>query len=92
MIGYLEAITDGYLSTQEEKEYLLQLLKESTNLERLINDLLELSRLQSTEFHLQKDLVDPLDCVNDALRSYRISLKEKGQEIRFRKSLCLNHT
>ena len=87
----LEAITDGYLSTQEEKEYLLQLLKESTNLERLINDLLELSRLQSTEFHLQKDLVDPLDCVNDALRSYRLVLKEKGQEIRLENHLTEPH-
>lgn len=83
----LEAITDGYLSTQEEKDYLLQLLKESTNLERLINDLLELSRLQSTEFHLQKELVDPLDCINDALRSYRLVLKEKDQEVRLENEL-----
>lgn len=77
----LEAITDGYLSTQEEKDYLVQLLKESTDLERLINDLLELSRLQSTEFHLQKELVDPLDCIHDALRSYRLVLKEKDQVV-----------
>ncbi|MBU5361433.1 HAMP domain-containing histidine kinase [Enterococcus raffinosus] len=83
----LEAITDDYLSTREEKDYLLQLLKESTDLERLINDLLELSRLQSTEFHLQKELVDPLDCVNDALRSYRLVLKEKDQEIHLENQL-----
>ena len=60
-------------------------------MERLINDLLELSRLQSTEFHLQKDLVDPLDCVNDALRSYRLVLKEKGQEIRLENHLSEPH-
>lgn len=77
----LEAINDGYLDTAEEKDYLAQLLKESTSLERLVNDLLELSRLQSTEFQLQKEPVNPLDCINDAVRSYRIALKEKDQEI-----------
>ena len=77
----LEAINDGYIDANEEKDYLAQLLKESTSLERLVNDLLELSRLQSTEFQLQKEPVNPLDCINDAVRSYRIALKEKNQEI-----------
>ncbi|MBO0452382.1 sensor histidine kinase [Candidatus Enterococcus murrayae] len=77
----LEAMNDGYLSSAEETEYLQQLLKESTNLERLVNDLLELSRLQSTEFQLQKELVNPLDCINDALRSYRIVFSDKEQSV-----------
>lgn len=77
----LEAINDGYLNSTEEKEYLAHLLAESANLERLVNDLLELSRLQSTEFQFQKEAVNPLDCINDAIRSYRLVLKEKKQEI-----------
>lgn len=76
----LEAIDEELLDPEEEKGYLKQLLLESSNLERLVNDLLELSRLQSTEFHLQKKLIDPLDCIEDALRSYRLPLKEKGQQ------------
>lgn len=78
----LEAINDGYLSTNEKQEYLAQLLKESANLERLVIDLLELSRLQSTEFQIQKEAVNPLDCLDDALRSYRLAFKEKGQVIK----------
>ncbi|MGM0168318.1 hypothetical protein IGI39_004073 [Enterococcus sp. AZ135] len=77
----LEAINEGLLDSHEEKTYLKQLLLESTNLERLVNDLLELSRLQSTEFQLHKDAINPLDCIEDALRSYRLPLKEKNQQI-----------
>lgn len=76
----LEAINEGMLTTDEEKAYLKQLLVESTDLERLVNDLLELSRLQSTEFQLQKETINPLDCIEDALRSYRLPLNEKDQQ------------
>lgn len=83
MKSSLEAINDGYLSTSEEQEYLQQLLLEVTGLERLVNDLLELSRLESTEFQLQKEPIDLFDCINDALRSYRIAFQEKQQTVQF---------
>ncbi|MDT2810466.1 HAMP domain-containing sensor histidine kinase [Enterococcus asini] len=84
----LEAMEEGYLNDQEEKDYRRQLLIEVTSLERLVNDLLELSRLESTEFHLQKEPLDLLDCLNDALRSYRIPFKEKQQTLQFTNHLA----
>lgn len=83
----LEAMEEGYLNAQEEKDYRHQLLIEVTSLQRLVNDLLELSRLESTEFHLQKEPLDLLDCLNDALRSYRIPFKEKQQTLQFTNQL-----
>ena len=83
----LEAMDEGYLDAQEEKDYRRQLLIEVTSLERLVNDLLELSRLESTEFHLQKEPLDLLDCLNDALRSYRIPFKDKQQTVQFTNEL-----
>ncbi|MGO3603468.1 MAG: HAMP domain-containing sensor histidine kinase [Enterococcus malodoratus] len=83
----LEAINEGLLNSAEEKAYLQQLLLESTNLERLVNDLLELSRLQSVEFRLQKEKINLLDCIDDAIRSYRLPLKEKQQQIQISNQL-----
>lgn len=85
--GSLTAINEGYLDTKEEKSYLQQLTNEVTGLERLVNDLLELSRLESIEFQLKKTTIDLLDCLNDAQRSYRVSFKEKNQRLEFKNEL-----
>lgn len=83
----LTAINEGYLDSTDEKAYLQQLVHEVTGLERLVNDLLELSRLESTEFQLKKTTIDLLDCLNDAQRSYRVAFKEKQQTLEFKNEL-----
>lgn len=83
----LATIKAGYLNDQEEKNYLEQLILEANGLERLVTDLLELSRLESTEFQLEKEPIDILDCINDAMRSYRVAIKEKQQTLDFENNL-----
>ncbi|MCB5953538.1 sensor histidine kinase [Enterococcus sp. CWB-B31] len=83
MKSSLEALTDELVTSQKElKLYHQQLLKEAGCLERLVNDLLELSRLQSVEFSLNMESVDPLEIIEDAVRAYRWKLKEKGQVLK----------
>ena len=83
----LEIIYDGYLSNEESLEYIHQLIHEVTGLERLVTDLLALSQLESTEFHLEKEEIDILDCINDALRSQRVAFQRKNQIIQFENKL-----
>lgn len=84
MKSSLEALADGLVdSPEEQKNYHEQLLKEAGYLERLVNDLLELSRLQAVGFSLVKEEVDPLIIIEDAVRSYRLKLAEKQQEFIF---------
>lgn len=80
MKSSLEALTDGLVdSPEEQRSYHKQLLKEADYLERLVNDLLELSRLQAVGFSLVKKSVDPLEVIEDAVRSYRLKFAEKQQ-------------
>ncbi|HHZ02285.1 MAG TPA: cell wall metabolism sensor histidine kinase WalK [Tissierellia bacterium] len=68
--GSLEALSDEIITEPEEvKEYHKQVLNESKNLERLINDLLELSRLENVDFKIEKEVLNLVDVLNDALRS-----------------------
>jgi len=68
--GSLEALCDGIVHDPERvEEYHLQMLNESKGLERLVNDLLELSRLQNTDFSIEIDEINLGDILKDAIRS-----------------------
>lgn len=68
--GSLEAICDKVVDTPEQiEEYHRQMLSESIFLQRLINDLLDLSRLQNHNFQIEKTPLNLCDVVQDVVRS-----------------------
>lgn len=68
--GSLEAICDGVVKDPAQvKEYNKQMLNESKGLERLVNDLLELSRLQNSDFKIEMHEINLCDVIRDAVRS-----------------------
>ena len=70
--GSLEALRDGVVTEKEEvDQFHEQMLKESIFLQRLINDLLDLSRLQNMDFPMEKESVNFCDIIQDAVRSSR---------------------
>ena len=76
--GSLEALRDGVVTEAEDvKEFHEQMYKESLFLQRLINDLLDLSRLQNTDFPIEKAPLNLIDVINDAVRSSRQLGKDK---------------
>ncbi len=78
--GSLEVLQDGTVSRREEvSAYYAQMLAESRHLERLVNDLLDLSRLQDVQFRLEAEEVNLCDVVRDAGRAIRQSAR--GKEI-----------
>lgn len=78
--GSLENLIDGAVSKPEEiKDYYDQMLSESCHLERLVNDLLELTRLQDEGFSLEMAQVNLCDVVRDAVRAMR--RKAQGKKI-----------
>ena len=80
--GSLENLRDGAVSSPEEvTEYYNQMLRESSHLERLVNDLLDLSRLQDTAFQLQMEEVNLRDVVYDASRAIRRAAQSKNISI-----------
>lgn len=70
--GSLELLQDGTVESPEEvRRYCSQMLLESTHLERLVNDLLDLSRLQNDQFKLELAEVNLCDVARDATRAIR---------------------
>ncbi|TLG75383.1 sensor histidine kinase [Culicoidibacter larvae] len=68
--GLLEAINDQVIITPEEiTESHNQILAETVLMQRLVTDLLELSRLQNANFSIANEPVDVLELLNDISRS-----------------------
>jgi signal transduction histidine kinase len=68
--GSLEALCDEVVNTPGKvKEYHCEMLKESKYLERMVNDLLDLSRLQNTDFKIELVNLNLCEVLDDAVRT-----------------------
>ncbi|OJG92878.1 hypothetical protein RV15_GL002823 [Enterococcus silesiacus] len=86
--GSLESLNDGLIDQPEKiEQYHQQLLAESIVLERLINDLLELSRLENPEFIIMMEPVAIMDILSDSIRSLRLKSSEKEQHLQLENSV-----
>lgn len=67
--GYAEGLSDGiYPQDYNLQDISQQMIRETTGMQRLIGDLLELSRLEDPDFKLVKSDVEFHDILNDVLR------------------------
>jgi signal transduction histidine kinase len=68
--GSLEALRDGVVNEPGMmRSYHEQMLKETEGLQRLVNDLMELTRLQNTDFPIERTSIALDEVFRDALRS-----------------------
>ena len=80
--GSLEALCDKIITDPKQiDEYHLQMLNEAKFLQRLVGDLLDLSRLQNPDFAIEKQDLNLNDVISDVVRSARQIAKEKNINI-----------
>lgn len=88
--GSLEALCDGVVSdTVKVEEYHREMLNEARQLERLVNDLLELSRLQNTDFAIDTAQINLTDALLDAVRSASRLAQNKGVQVKMETAVPL---
>lgn len=81
LLSSLEAIRDGLVHDPEElNRYHRAMLGETLHLKRMISDLLDLSRLQSPDYHIHKEPLVLIDLLHDAGRS--AELLGEGKSLR----------
>ncbi|AGA69044.1 signal transduction histidine kinase [Desulfitobacterium dichloroeliminans LMG P-21439] len=68
--GSLEALCDEVITDPDQvKSYHQQMLNESISLQRLVNDLLDLTRLQNPDFKIEMSELNLCDLLKDVVRS-----------------------
>ncbi|MBQ3837111.1 MAG: hypothetical protein II814_08275, partial [Treponema sp.] len=81
--GSLEALVDGVVSSANDvAEYQGQMLKETIHLQRLVNDLLELSRLQTVDFKIESEPFDIKEAACEAARAIQKAAAAKNVSIK----------
>ena len=82
--GSIEAICDGIIKDPKQlKDYNEQILSDSIHLQRLVNDLIDLTKLQNTDFSIDKSTINLFEIINDAVRSMKNISTKKGVKINF---------
>ncbi len=80
--GSLEALSDKVITDpQQVEKYYSQMLGESIFLQRLVNDLLDLSRLQNTDFNMEMKELSLCEILKDVVRSGQQMADQKNIEI-----------
>lgn len=84
MRGYTEMLVDGVVSKEEKKnQYYQRMLKECTSMERLVGDLLILSKMQNPDFRIEKEPVNLVQVFQDIIRGIQVVASKKNIRISF---------
>ena len=80
--GYTEALRDGTVTDPEQSARFNKIIVgETERLERLINDLLDLSRLQAQQYTMETEPIPLAEVVDSVVSIMRGKAKEKGIEL-----------
>ncbi len=79
----ISQILEGFLgkTTARQKEFLSMCLKDIDRLSRIIDGLLDISRIESGKIILKKETLDIVDLAKSAVSSLSVELKKKGLEL-----------
>ena len=76
--GYADTLVEGYVDDPEKRtEYLKRIQDECTTMERLVSDLLIISRMQNPDFEMNTEVINLIAVAQDAMRGLRILMKQK---------------
>lgn len=84
--GYAETLLDGVVTKPEKvHQYYQRILKECTSMQRLVGDLLLLSKMQHPDFQIEKEPVNLIQVFDDLLRSAKVLCSQKQIHLNFQK-------
>lgn len=77
--GYAKVVKEKLYTSEEEKDKYLDIIQEEAGrLQRLVNDLFELAKMEEGKISLSLEWIDLTDIVRSGMRKLEWKLKEKG--------------
>ncbi|MGI6575540.1 MAG: ATP-binding protein [bacterium] len=81
--GFVEAILEGFIAEEEKEKYLQIILDNTIHLNRLVNDLLELSSIESGNINLVWEVLSPKAVAHRAVSSMASKAREKEINLQY---------
>jgi signal transduction histidine kinase/DNA-binding NarL/FixJ family response regulator len=82
VLGMAELLSDTQL-TDDQRTYVETFQRAGANLLALINDILDLSKVESGKFTLERIPFDLIDVISRAVELIRVKARDKGLEVEF---------
>lgn len=80
--GYTEMLADDVITDEEQKkQYYQRQLSECKSMERLVGDLLTLSKMQNPDFEIEKEPVNLVQVFQDIVRSVTVIAEKKNLKL-----------
>ncbi len=91
MKGFLEAMQDGTIPEENYPEYIGIVLNETRRMVTLVNDLLDLARIESGTIQLNYEVFDVNELIRRTLLTFeaRLNENEMEMEVRFAQEQCM---
>jgi len=84
MIGFLQLVLDGFCDTpEEERDYLRQALACSRHLLGLINDVLDIAKIEAGKLSLEIERLDLQQVFDEVYTITHVQAAQRGVELRF---------
>lgn len=89
--GFVQGMLDGTVRKDEYEQYLNIIVSETSRLNKLIRELLDLSQIESGSFPLNKKVYDINEQIRRILIRYIDTIEDKGihVEVNFRQDFCM---
>jgi signal transduction histidine kinase/CheY-like chemotaxis protein/HPt (histidine-containing phosphotransfer) domain-containing protein len=85
ILGFTEILKRGYIKNEKESlKYLNTIHSSGRNLLELINDILDLSKVESGRIEVEKRMVEPYATIHEVLQMLTVKADEKGIALAFR--------
>lgn len=79
--GFIQGILDGTIPPEKEKEYLQIVLDETKRLTKLVQNMLEMSKLESSEYKLNVSEFDICEFIRRCIIELEQRISEKGLDL-----------
>ncbi len=83
MRAYLESLIDNVVPAEKHSQYYERMLAECTGMQRLVQDLLLLSKMENPDFIIEKEPVNLVQVFDDILRNMRLVCNQKGINLQY---------
>ena len=85
ILGFTDILKRGYVKNEEESlKYLDTIHSSGKNLLELINDILDLSKVESGHIEVEKLQVDPYTIISEVIQMLKVKSDEKGIDLTFK--------
>lgn len=83
MRAYLESLVDNVVPQDKHEQYYDRMLAECTGMQRLVQDLLLLSKMENPDFVIEKEPINLVQIFDDVIRSMRMVCSNKNLKLQF---------